>query len=334
MNYDLHVHLAGTERERCGNYLSPRLGPTFRYLLRRLGLEAEALQTPGGDERLRDLLLRWIAESSLDRVVVLALDGVYRRDGTLDLASTLLMTGNDYVAALASRDARVLFGASIHPYRRDALAALDRAVERGACLVKWIPAGQNIAPDDPLCFPFYEALARHRLPLLTHTGKEHVLSAFPDRLNDPRRLKPALDRGVTVIAAHCGARLFLHDCSHFRAWCTMAREYERFYGDLGAFAVITRCRALRRLERDPQLLAKIVYGSDFPAPVLAWSYVHRLGLRQVRALAAIANPLERAYRLFRSLGLPDAVFSRAGQLLRLPMAPATVAAALPGGVAA
>ena len=318
MTYDIHVHLAGTDRAQNGNYISPRLSPAFHYLMRRLGVTAAELRAPGADERFRDRLLQWIEQASLGRVVVLALDAVYRRDGSRDDAATRLLTSNDYVAAMAERHPRVLFGASVHPYRRDAIAELDRVAARGACLIKWIPSGQGIQPDDPACFPFYEALVRHGLPLLSHTGKEHTLSAFPNALNHPRHLQAALDRGVTVIAAHCGARLFLHDCSHFRPWCAMALQHERFYGDIGAFAVMTRCRALTHLQRDPRLLRKIVYGSDFPAPALPWSFVHRLGLRRTRELTAIANPLERAYRTFSSLGLPPEVFARAGSLLRLP----------------
>jgi hypothetical protein len=322
MTYDIHVHLAGTDQERNGNTLSPRLSPVFHYLMRRLGVSADALRAPGADEHFRDRLVQWIEQGTLDRVVVLALDAVYRRDGSRDDAATRLQTGNDYVADLAQRHPRVLFGASVHPYRRDAIAELDRLAARGACLIKWIPSAQGIHADDPVCFPFYDALARHGLPLLSHTGKEHTLSAFPNALNHPRCLQAALDRGVTVIGAHCGTRLFLHDGSHFRPWCAMARQYERFYGDISAFAVITRCRALTHLQRDPRLLRKIVYGSDFPAPALPWSFVHRLGLRRTRELTAIANPLERAYRTFSSLGLPPEVFTRAGTLLRLPGAAA------------
>jgi uncharacterized protein len=318
MTYDIHVHLAGTDRERNGNFISPRLSPAFRYLMRRLGVTAEELRAPGADERLRDRLLQWIEQGSLDRVVVLALDAAHRRDGSRDDDATRLRTGNDYVATLAEHHPRVLFGASVHPYRRDAIAELDRVAARGACLIKWIPSAQGIDPDDPACFPFYEALVHHGLPLLSHTGKEHTLSAFPNGLNHPRRLQAALDRGVTVIAAHCGTRLFLHDASHFRPWCAMALQHERFYGDISAFAVITRCRALSHLQADPRLLGKIVYGSDFPAPALPWSFVHRLGLRRTRALAAMANPLERAFRTFSSLGLPPEVFARADGLLRLP----------------
>ena len=67
------------------------------------------------------------------------------------------------------------------------LAELERLIESGACLVKWLPSAQNIQPDHPRCFPFYDLLAKHKVPLLSHTGGEHTLKAFPDSLSDPRR---------------------------------------------------------------------------------------------------------------------------------------------------
>ena len=61
---------------------------------------------------------------------------------------------------------KMLFGASVHPYRKDAVAELERCVAAGAVLLKWLPITQGFNPADPRCFPFYEALAHHKLPLL------------------------------------------------------------------------------------------------------------------------------------------------------------------------
>ena len=158
---------------------------------------------------------------------------------------------------------------------------LERLIEKGACLVKWLPSAQNIQPDHPRCFPFYELLARHKVPLLSHTGGEHTLKAFPDSLSDPRRLVPALDRGVTVIAAHCGTSLFLHEKSYFRAWEEMALRHENFYGDISAFGVITRIWRLGTLLRSPQLAAKCVFGSDFPVPPWPLSCLGKISLKKL-----------------------------------------------------
>ena len=38
--------------------------------------------------------------------------------------------------------------ASVHPYRRDAVAALGQAVRNGARAVKWLPAAQGMDPDE------------------------------------------------------------------------------------------------------------------------------------------------------------------------------------------
>jgi len=121
-----------------------------------------------------------------------------------------------------------------------ALEELRRVAARGACLVKWLPSAQNIRPDDPRCFPFYEALAALGMPLLSHTGCEHTLAAYPDAFNAPLRLVPALERGVTVIAAHCGTRLFLHERSWFGQWRELALRHPNLYGDLAAFLVSER----------------------------------------------------------------------------------------------
>lgn len=212
MIWDVHVHVAGVER-RNGNFLSPRFRRSLacRLFLRRLGLGANALNADDGDEQIARFIVNQVNASCVDRAVLLAFDAAYREDGTRDEERTLMVADNDFVAGLAATSGKILFGASVHPYRHDALAALERLIESGACLVKWLPSAQNIQPDHPRCFPFYDLLAKHKVPLLSHTGGEHTLKAFPDSLSDPRRLVPALDRGVTVIAAHCGTSLFLHE---------------------------------------------------------------------------------------------------------------------------
>jgi predicted TIM-barrel fold metal-dependent hydrolase len=111
-----------------------------------------------------------------------------------------------------------------------------------------------------------KTLAHFQIPLLCHTGVEHTLKAFPNTLNDPRRLLPALERGVTVIAAHCGTRIFLHEKSYLKTWREMALKHEHFYGDISAFGVVTRLWLLGHLLKSPALTAKLVFGSDFPHP--------------------------------------------------------------------
>ena len=323
MIIDVHAHSFGSLESRPGQFVRNNGTGSFvfRLLVRRLSRLAPGVPPAELGAALETRILSWIAASRVDRVVLLALDKAYHRDGTPDWAATRLAVDNDAIADCAARNPKVLFGASVHPFRPDALAELDRLAARGACLVKWLPSAQNIVVDDPACFPFYDRLAALRLPLLTHTGVEHTLPAFSDALNDPRLLKPALDRGVVVIAAHCGTRMFLHERSYFAAWQRMARDYPHFYGDLGGFGLPVHWGALSALRRDQNLMNKVVFASDFPALTEPYWYLPQLGLARCRELRRIENPFDKAYLTLKYLGLPDDVFERAERLLRTPANP-------------
>lgn len=322
MVIDAHVHIPGMDAERYGNYLAPsrRRRIAFRFLMRRFGLTPADLDRAPPDDAVLAQTLTWLEESRIDHAVFLALDAAYRPDGSRDQENTVIVTANDYVADIAAECPRVWFGASIHPYRPDAVDELERLLERGACLVKWIPGLQNIEPESSICIPFYKALARLRVPLLTHAGIEHVASPFSYTLNDPRRLETALRCGVTVIAAHCGAPLFLHDRSYFRHWARLVREHDNLYGDVSAFVTMPRGYCLARILRDSGLLERVVYGSDFPVPMLPTQLVFWTGVRSALALRRVTNPFDQTYLTLQRAGLPEEAFSLAGKLLRVPEA--------------
>lgn len=319
MKCDIHVHVAQLHRhESTDRFVVHKPNRYVRMFLRQLGMSREQLRQPTANALVRDRLLYWASAATIDRFVLLAMDGAFTGDGQSDPAASAWIVDNQFVAELARSHPSLLFGASVHPYRKDALALTGASIDAGACLMKWIPSTQRIRLDDPRCLPVYDLLAASGVPLLVHTGNEHSGSGGPNRWNAPELLVTPLRRGVKVIAAHCGARLFLHERSGFDAFCRMAREHEHLYGDLGAFAIPTRIRPLRALQRDPLLLSKVVYGSDFPAITMAEWFVFSIGLPAVRRILREPNPLERPYLLMRSMGLPDEVFTRGAGILRLP----------------
>jgi predicted TIM-barrel fold metal-dependent hydrolase len=320
MIYDLHAHIAGVGSGGSGNYLSPAFQRryAFRLMWRGFKLPIAAINSPDIDQQIAQRTVDWINDSEVDRAVLLAFDAAYHQDGSRDHERTALVTDNDFVADLAERHPKILFGASIHPYRRDASVELARLVGRGACLVKWLPGAQNIQPDHPCCLPFYEAMAHHGIPLLCHTGAEHALKLFPNTLNDPRRLVPALERGVTVIAAHCATRAFLHDRSYFRTWEEMALRYDRFYGDISAFGMVTRIWSLRHMLKSPAVTSKLLFGSDFPIPQMPLSCIGTLNFQKILEIRRTENPFDQAVMMMRAAGAPNDVFTRAEHLLRTP----------------
>src|SRR4051812_31841484 len=173
MILDCHVHVSactpghGSMSSRLMNSIP------FRFMQWRFGLHGASRQT---EVDLENLLVKTIDETrQLDAAVILAFDGVHTREGIFDTHNTHLYVTNDYVIELAKRHKKMLFGASVHPYRPDAIAELERCVAAGAVLLKWLPIVQDFNPADDRCIPFYEALAHHRLPLLSHTGGEQSL---------------------------------------------------------------------------------------------------------------------------------------------------------------
>src|SRR5207249_7618535 len=114
------------------------------------------------------------------------------------------------------------------------------------------------------CIPLYEALAHHKIPLLSHTGGERSLPNRRANVADPMLLEPALKRGVTVIGAHCGTRSVPSEPDFLANWVRLARDHEHFYGDTAALNLPTRCYAYRTILEDDQLRAKLVHGSDWP----------------------------------------------------------------------
>src|SRR5438552_8630421 len=151
--------------------VSPKLRRRFSFVFMRCRLGVSFF---ADDERLEREVEAKLVETvqqtpEVDAAVVLAFDRVYGVDGRPDDANTHLAVTNEYVIELVRKHPKLLFGASIHPYRPDALAELERCVAAGAVLLKWLPVTQDINPADERCLPFYDALAQHRLPLLCHT---------------------------------------------------------------------------------------------------------------------------------------------------------------------
>jgi len=268
------------------------------------------------------LLSRIRGSSKTSQAVVLALDGVLDRKGQLDRERTAFYVPNDYVLSLAKQHDELLAGASIHPGRPEAQNELERVVEEGAVLLKWLPNTQGINPSDKAYRPFYRKLAELGLPLLSHTGKEHSLDVIDQSLGDPRHLRLALEEGVTVIAAHAGSLGRDESRSHFERVVELLGRYPNMYADISATTLINRAWALAALARRPDLHDKLVHGSDYPIPCVValapFYYPRHLTLKRMFEIQSESNVLQRDIEIKQALGLPDAVFARGYDLIRKP----------------
>src|ERR1035437_9671254 len=138
---DLHCHVAGLGAGGSGCFVSARLRRSWKvvFYFRSFGITRWELEGQG-DALCGDRLSTMLGESRhVSRAVVLALDGAVDDRGHLDTAHTEFYVPNEFVAALAARHTNLLFGASINPYRPDALARLDQAAADHAGLVQSLP---------------------------------------------------------------------------------------------------------------------------------------------------------------------------------------------------
>lgn len=316
MIVDGHVHVCAMTPGHGSVSRSLRRRASFVFMRWRLGVSFFA-----DDERLeREVeakLVETVRETpELDAAVVLAFDRVYTKDGKPDDANTHLYVTNEYAAELVRKHPKLLFGASIHPYRPDALAELERCVAAGAVLMKWLPVTQDMNPADERCLPFYEALAHHRLPLLCHTGGELTLPYMNAGYADPALLVPALKCGVTVIAAHCGTRALPGETDYLPTFCRLAKEYERCYGDTSALDLPLRSYAYKTILKDEAVRRKLVHGSDWPVITVPPALMGPV--QALRLLVTERNWMRRDVRIKRALGLGDDYWHRGATLLRQP----------------
>lgn len=303
---DVHVHLAALPDGDNGCYISPKMlrRPLSRFVLWKFGVDIK--QPAAANRFYLDRLLGELGRSEkVARAVLLALDGVYDAGGRLDTARTDFLVSNRYVLDAAGRHPdRFLAGVSINPGRADAVEELERSAAAGAALVKVLPNAQCFDPADKKYLPFYRALARLKLPLLSHVGYEFSLAGRDQSAGDPARLRPALEEGACVIGAHgCSQGLFFPE-PHFRTALEFSRRYPRFYLDASALTLPNRARMLLLLRRHPELQDRLLFGTDYPVPVCAYP---ALG-RNYRA-AARASSFDRQALVLESLGIRCLDFS-------------------------
>ncbi len=318
---DIHVHVLPPDACSAEAYVSTKQWnwPSFLYLRVRHGIKRQ--ESSGGGGIIRRHLARAVAGMRVvNRVVALALDAVYDDSGRRDARRTNFYVANDYVFQLAKADDRFLPGVSVNPKRRDALEEIDRCLEQGAVLLKWLPNSQGFDPMDPALVPFYRRMAEARLPLLCHTGPEYALTTSGGRVVRPESLRLALDEGVTVIAAHGGGADIRDLGRAFATTAKMLLEHPNLYADTSAFTQPNRSWFLRRFLRHPELHAKLVHGSDVPLPIVPWLFLGDLPLREILRLRRVASPMDRDCLIKQALGFPASIFRRAGELLRMDRA--------------
>lgn len=279
MTVDIHSHLVSASAGR-----QSRLNLCASLVGRLLGVDTV--------EGYREKIVRDLSGSTVRRAVICAIE------------NTPLAAGNAETLAFCRAHPGFLYGVNLNPLSKMLETEVESAVKDGAVLVKLHPSFQRIDPADDSCLPFWRMMAERGLPVLVHTGPEHMLRGGSNRLNDPDRLVRAAELGVRLICAHCGCHLMLYERNGVRAWMDLARRFPNVYGDASAFCGCVRHYWLRRLLEDPLARERLVFGTDYPA----FPSVFRRTSR---------NVFSEWEGFFRRCGCDDAFFARGAKLLGL-----------------
>lgn len=272
------------------------------------------------------------SDGPIDRYVLLAFDWYHddagarpplpEREGA---PGSDIYTSNTLIRALCRKHpGRFLFGASVHPYRENALACLDEVFAGGAVLIKWLPLHQNIDAADPRSRAFLARCGELGLPVLAHYGEEFTLATqhrswihvrqFLEALRALRRegrMPPAsvahVSTPVMPWGDHSSTRMLLDALQGEFASAPL-------YADISALTTLGKIPYLKSLARRQELHHKLLFGSDWPVPplgpVLRWSFG-----RDYAAVRGVRSWPQRIAMLCRRIGYNEIVFHRASELL-------------------
>ncbi len=89
------------------------------------------------------------------------------------------------------------------------------------------------------------------------------------------------------------------------------------YADISALAAFGRTPWLRRFAKQRELHRKLVWGSDYPIPVLVNMFWMSLSRDKRRRISSLPSWIERDLHLKRALGFDECVFTQAAEILRV-----------------
>lgn len=317
---DTHVHLIGDGSS--GSKCWIQLRTWYHRLMGKALIHGCGLPQSSLNHNLDSLYVEQLANHvrssrSLDAVVLLAQDLPHHDDGSPLPNKGAFFVPNDYLFEVCKQFPDLFIpAASIHPGRPDAIPALESAIAHGCKVIKLLPNCLNVDYSRSQFFPFWRLMAQHHMILLSHTGGEYSLPNINLSFADPKRLKPLLDLGLTVIAAHSAGRSGLWDPDYTDDLISMFDHWPHLYGDNSALSTPIRARTIKKLLDSPAR-DRIIHGSDYPISIGGfgpWRCGH-ITYSQWQSAKNEPNPLERDCFIKRACGFDDSHLLRMHGLL-------------------
>lgn len=270
------------------------------WLKRRVRAHAAGVVHPerGEAEYMARLVRQIQATPGAYRARLFARDAAHDPDPAALSAPAAEDAANEAVVAAAARAPdRLTPVVSMHPYRADAVAAIQRWAKAGVTGLSWSPVAQGIDLDDPRAVDCYRAMAEHGMTLYLPVGARHADNGDQGWI-DPNDLRAPLAAGVSVVVTLGGA--FAEDgralMPRLFALLGEARWQDRLSVDLaGVLAPDQLEDVLLPLLQHPQFFGRLRYASGYPAPAVASAIRLSALVRGGFLDAALVDPLREIY---------------------------------------
>lgn len=280
--WDTHLHITGVGDSAgsgawfnsvMDSYLHPIL-----YLQKRFYMDGSCTVDGHIDESYITRLINISAEMPAGyKSMLFAFDWFRDANGKPLKDQSIFHIPNDYVARIASEHSQYFeWVTSIHPYRPDAIDALEQAKAEGARAIKWLPSGMGIDPASPKCDTFYKKAASLNIPIISHTGRESAVQGGDQAHGNPLRMRRALDQGVRVILAHCASDGDDEDLDNQGKRVKSITLFSRLmdtpdykslvFGEISALTLINHTWAIKPILERTDWHARLLNGSDYPLP--------------------------------------------------------------------
>lgn len=313
--WDSHVHVVGTGDSKNGIWFNPNMDswthPILKiqkYFYENGACAADADIDVSTIQRLIDLSAGMPKGC---KSLLFAFDWFHDENGKPNRNSTIFHIPNTYAKKLASEHSQYFeWVASIHPYRADAVDALEQVKTEGARAIKWLPPGMGIDPASPKCDAFYRKAADLNMPIIAHTGRENAVQGGNQNYGNPLRLRRALDQGIRVIIAHCASDGTDEDLDYgnkrinsldlFARLMDTPDYHSLVFGEISALTLINHAWAIKPILERTDWHSRLINGSDYPLPAIM-PLINTRQLNQMGLLKSEYLPFLQALKQFHPL---------------------------------
>lgn len=335
--WDSHVHLVGTGDSNSGIWFNPNMDSALHPVLKlqkHFYMNGACADSDHVDTSVVERMLTLHKDLPTGfKSMLFAFDWARDENGEIQKDHAIFHIPNDYAASIAQKhNSAFEWVASIHPYRQDAVDALDQVKAQGAKAIKWLPSSMGIDPASPKCDAFYKKAAAINMPIITHGGQEKAVEGGDQAHGNPLRVRRALDNGLRVVLAHCATAGEDEDYDNqnkpvssldlFARLMDDTNYQDLLVGEISALTLINHSWAIPTILAHDDWHNRLLNGSDYPLPgIFAYINTRQLShagylttaeadfLTQLKPYNALLFDfaLKRLLR-YHGQGLPNAVF--------------------------